>query len=107
MRCFWLDGKGMMFRLVVGDEIEIRLHEESNVEELYALIERNYSYLKEWMAWADQGREESSEFVRGRYRISRRGKHIRQGYGIRKGSWAASDFTLAILCFERWRWATG
>jgi hypothetical protein len=41
MRCFWLDGKGMMFRLVVGDEIEIRLHEESNVEELYALIERN------------------------------------------------------------------
>jgi ribosomal-protein-serine acetyltransferase len=54
----------MMFRLVVGDDIEIRLHEESIVEELYALIERNRSYLKEWMAWADQGREESSEFVK-------------------------------------------
>jgi ribosomal-protein-serine acetyltransferase len=54
----------MMVRLVVGDEIAIRLHEQSNVEELYALIERNRSYLKEWMPWADQGSEESSEFVK-------------------------------------------
>lgn len=53
-----------MFRFVVGDEIELRLHEERHLDELYTLVERNRTYLKEWLPWADQGREDVSDFVK-------------------------------------------
>ena len=38
--------------LPVDDETQLRLLEEQYAEEYFALIERNRTYLQEWMSWA-------------------------------------------------------
>jgi ribosomal-protein-serine acetyltransferase len=42
-----------MFRLTVDEEIELRLLEKKHAEELFILVEKNRSYLREWLPWLD------------------------------------------------------
>ncbi|MFN0109641.1 MAG: GNAT family N-acetyltransferase [Blastocatellia bacterium] len=42
-----------MFKLKVDDEIEIRMLEESEAETVFALVDRNREYLREWLIWVD------------------------------------------------------
>jgi ribosomal-protein-serine acetyltransferase len=42
-----------MFCLTVDDEIELCLLEERHADELFALIEKNRAYLREWLPWLD------------------------------------------------------
>jgi ribosomal-protein-serine acetyltransferase len=42
-----------MFSLRVDDEIELRLTLGDDVDEAYALVDRNRAYLREWMPWLD------------------------------------------------------
>ena len=43
-----------VFRFALSADQALRLFEESDVESLYALIERNRSYLSPWLPWAEQ-----------------------------------------------------
>lgn len=48
------------------DGCELRLLEESDLDELYSLIEANRAYLAMWMPWAPkQTREDTLSFLRG------------------------------------------
>jgi ribosomal-protein-serine acetyltransferase len=52
-------------QLSVTDEIKLRLLEETDAQELHALIESNRAQLAGWLPWAEgQGFEETLEFVR-------------------------------------------
>ena len=52
-------------RFDLADDCYLRLHEEADAEELYALVERNRAYLAEWLPWpATQTLEGTAEFMR-------------------------------------------
>ena len=61
-------------RLEVADGCHLRLLEESDAEELYALVDRNRAYLAEWMPWAaGQTLEGTAAFIQGaRRRLAER-----------------------------------
>lgn len=54
-----------MAEFSVSDGVRLRLLEESDVDELHALIEDNRDHLARWLAWAEaQTREDTQAFVR-------------------------------------------
>ena len=61
-------------RIALSGERSLRVLEESDADELYALIEANRAHLARWLPWAPgQTREGTLEFVRaGREQIDRR-----------------------------------
>lgn len=59
-----------MFRLTVDDEIEIRMLEESDTNEVFALVDRNREHLRRWLIWVD--RSDSPEVTRQFIKDSRR-----------------------------------
>src|SRR5436309_536427 len=52
-----------MFTRQIAHGIEVRLLEMQDAEELFAMVERNRPYLREWLPWVDSTR--SAEDVRG------------------------------------------
>jgi len=56
----------MQGHLSVTADIELRLFEEADAQELYALIEANRAYLAPWLPWAaGQTFEDTLDFIRG------------------------------------------
>jgi ribosomal-protein-serine acetyltransferase len=54
-----------VLRLSVTDSCWLRLLEESDADELSALVDANRGHLRPWMAWAaDQTRDSTLEFIR-------------------------------------------
>ena len=55
-----------MFRVPIGDDAELRLLEERHAEELFALVDRNRAYLREWLPWLDATKtlEDERAFIR-------------------------------------------
>lgn len=52
--------------LSVSDDVELRLFEEADAEELQALIEVNRAHLEPWLPWAaGQTLEDTLDFIRG------------------------------------------
>lgn len=70
-RAYWLWLRRLLerdhlFRFELGNGRSLRLLEETDVDELHALIEANRAYLARWMPWAPgQRREDTASFVRG------------------------------------------
>lgn len=56
----------MTFRREVAEGIEIRLLENSDAETVFATVERNREYLREWLPWVDRTRSawDIREFIR-------------------------------------------
>ena len=42
-----------MFCLTVDDEIKLCLREERHADELFALVDTNRIYLRDWLPWLD------------------------------------------------------
>jgi ribosomal-protein-serine acetyltransferase len=55
------------FSLSIDRDLELRLFEEADVQELFALIDRNRAHLREWLPWLDYNTspEDSLKFIRG------------------------------------------
>ena len=55
-----------MFRLPLRDGVELQLIEERHAEEIFAVVDRNREYLREWLPWVDanRGPQSTLEFVR-------------------------------------------
>jgi ribosomal-protein-serine acetyltransferase len=55
-----------VFRFPLADDLHLRPLEESDADELYALVESDRAHLARWMPWAQsQSREGIDEFIRG------------------------------------------
>lgn len=46
-----------MFTYKIDDELELRLITQADAQEIYAFIEENRSYLREWLGWLDYSTE--------------------------------------------------
>ncbi len=57
-----------MFSYRIDEHLELRLLEERHAAELYALIEQNRMYLREWMPWLDNNNTvaDTQEFIKSR-----------------------------------------
>lgn len=55
-----------MFRLMLGEDAELRLLEVRHAEPLFALIEQDRAYLRQWLAWVDGNHsvDDSQVFIR-------------------------------------------
>lgn len=55
-----------MFRHIIDDELALALREEQHAEELFALIDRNRAYLREWLPFLDNVKsvEDGRNFIR-------------------------------------------
>ena len=42
-----------MFKYEIGDDAELRMLEDRHAEELFALVDRNREYLREWLPFLD------------------------------------------------------
>jgi ribosomal-protein-serine acetyltransferase len=56
----------MSFPLSAGDDVELDLLDEAQAEELFALVDANRAYLREWLPWLDRNTEvgHTREFIR-------------------------------------------
>ncbi len=54
------------FSLAIGQGLELRLFEEAEAAEIFALVDRNRVYLRQWLPWVDYetSPEDSLEFIR-------------------------------------------
>lgn len=54
-----------MFSSRIDDDLELRSLEEAHAEGLFALIEQNREYLREWLPWVDDNAsvEDSKKFI--------------------------------------------
>lgn len=52
----------------VDDEVELRLLQASDTEELFSLVDGNREYLRRWLPWVDDNTsvEQTREFIEGR-----------------------------------------
>lgn len=71
------------FPLPVDDEVVLDLLDEGQAEELFALVDKNRAYLRQWLPWLDQTTE--VEHVRAFIRRVRKQHDDRNGFacGIR------------------------
>jgi len=60
---FFLDGwiarlceTGGMFRKTIHEGVELRLLEERNADEVFAVVDRNREYLGQWLPWVEGSR---------------------------------------------------
>jgi ribosomal-protein-serine acetyltransferase len=83
-----------MFRRKVTDEIEIRGFDLQEAATVYAAVERNRAYLREWLPWVDHTRspEAIREFIR-RTRIK-----FETGQAPDAGIWVNGAFSGSIGC---------
>ena len=54
------------FSLTIDDEVKLRLFEEADAPEVFALIDRNRAHLREWLPWVDYNTspDDSLKFIR-------------------------------------------
>jgi ribosomal-protein-serine acetyltransferase len=73
----------MTFPLAAGDDVELDLLDEAEAEELFALVDGNRAYLRQWLPWLDQNTE--VEHTRAFIRATRKEYEDRNGFacGIR------------------------
>jgi len=45
-----------MFSIKIRDDLELGLLEQRHAEELFALVDHNREYLREWLPWVDNSR---------------------------------------------------
>jgi ribosomal-protein-serine acetyltransferase len=72
------------FPMAAGPDLELRPLEEADAEELFALVDANRGYLREWLPWLDQNTE--IEHTRAFIRATRKHHADRNGFtcGIRR-----------------------
>ncbi|NMM63769.1 GNAT family N-acetyltransferase [Clostridium sp. P21] len=55
-----------MFKYVIDEDLELKLLDNSHIEEQFALTQRNRSYLKQWLPWVDgiKSFEDVAKFIK-------------------------------------------
>src|SRR4249919_157135 len=83
-----------MFALEVAPGIEIRLFELKDAETVFAVVESNRAYLREWLPWVDI--TTSAENIRTF--IARVREQFESGRGPQAGIWIEGAFAGSVGC---------
>ena len=54
-----------MFTHRIDEELELRLYEEADTAELYALVDANREHIRQWMTWPDRMRSDNRKTEMG------------------------------------------
>jgi ribosomal-protein-serine acetyltransferase len=75
---------GLMFTAIVGPGVELRLLEERHAPALFALVDRERQYLRQWLSWVDtrSSEEDILGFIHDALELFASGK------GFSAGIWA-------------------
>ena len=77
-----------MFCKLVRDDITLRLYEERNAEEMFAVIDANRDYLRKFLPWLDKNQEPEDV----RVFIRRSLEQFAHGKGYNAGIWEGERF---------------
>ncbi len=83
-----------MFSRKVGPGVEIRLFELSDAETVFASVERNRQYLRQWLPWVDF--TSSPDQIRNF--IVRVRDQFETGRGPQAGIWIGNEFAGSVGC---------
>ena len=83
-----------MFSRKVAPDIEIRLFELKDAETVFAVVERNRAYLREWLPWVDF--TASADNIRNF--IVRVREQFETGRGPQAGIWIRGEFAGSVGC---------
>jgi ribosomal-protein-serine acetyltransferase len=91
-----------MFRAPVCPGIELRLLEERHVPSVFALMDRDRDYLREWLAFVDRTRTEADwrKFIRASL------EQFAASEGFNAGIWEGEQF-LGVIGTKRIDWSNG
>jgi len=89
-----------VFRLDIGDGIELRLFEERHAQALFSVTERNRSRLRQWLPWLDQTRSAADvqTFIRSAL------DQFASNLGFHAGIWVQGELAGAVG-LHRIEWA--
>ncbi|MBD2021437.1 GNAT family N-acetyltransferase [Leptolyngbya sp. FACHB-36] len=81
-----------MFHVQVDSEIDLRLLQPRHAEPLFALVEQNRDYLREWLPWVDGTRsaDDSEQFIQHSL------QQFADGNGFSAGIWYRSELAGCI-----------
>ncbi len=72
-----------MFKFEIEKNLELRLFEYNNAEELYYLIDKNREYLRTWLGWVDKTQNETDALNFIRFTM----QSLANNQGIKAGIW--------------------
>ncbi len=86
-------------RLLVDDEVELRLLTEAHARSLFALTDRNREYLRRWLPWVDGTRSvrDTTKFIRGAR------EQLRRNDGFQVGVWYRGELA-GVAGYHYWSW---
>ena len=81
-----------MFRIPIRPDLQLRLMEQQHAAEVFAAVERNRAYLREWLPWVDRtaSREDTSRFIQSAL------EQYARNEGFHAGIWLDDRFSGAI-----------
>src|SRR5579883_14530 len=81
-----------MFRLIVRPDVDLRLLEERHAPEVFALVNQDRAYLRQWLPWVDSTlvEDDSASFIRTAL------EQFAAGDGITAGIWQEGRFAGVI-----------
>lgn len=81
-----------MFEKAIQDGVYLRLLEERHAPEVFAVVDREREYLREWLPWVDSTTE--VEYTANFIRISL--EQFARGDGLAAGIWVGTEFAGGI-----------
>jgi ribosomal-protein-serine acetyltransferase len=94
------DGRNLMVRFGIDDETELRLLKERHAEELFALMDQNRKYLREWLPWLDTNKSlrDTKEFIEGSL------EQFANNNGFQSGIWFRGKLA-GVIGYHKIDWA--
>ena len=88
-----------MFSYTIDEETEIRLFAEQHADRLFALVDENREYLREWLPWVDTTKtaEDTKKFIKGTL------EQFAANEGFAAGLWHRSEMA-GTIGFHRIDW---
>ncbi|AKL95739.1 ribosomal N-acetyltransferase YdaF [Clostridium aceticum] len=88
-----------MFKYVVENDIELRLLQNGDAEELYKLIDCNRAYLRKWLPWVDSSKtcEDTKSFIESTM------NQFASNNGFQAGIWYKGEIT-GIIGYHNIDW---
>ncbi len=86
-------------RIRVDEEIELRIFQEEDAPELFALTDGNREYLRQWLPWVDKTRStgDTLTFIKGAL------DQLRRNDGFQVGIWYRGQL-VGALGYHFWNW---
>jgi len=89
-----------MFRAIVREGVYLKLLEDRHAPAVFAVVDRDRAYLREWLPWVDASKEvdDTRAFIRGAL------EQFAKNDGLTAGIWCGEEFA-GVIGTHKLRWA--